>query len=114
MRPRSWAVPDGHGQSASPLPGPVAPFDRLQLFLLPPALKDWLPEDDIAHFIEAAVERVRMGTFRLNPQAGGKPQYHPRLMLALPIYSYANGIFSSRRSRGGPVSTRLRGSPRLP
>lgn len=74
-----------------------APFDRSQPFLLPPDLKDWLPEDDIAHFIVAAVERVRLGTFRTNPQAGGKPQYHPRLMLALLVYSYANGIFSSRR-----------------
>jgi transposase len=60
-------------------------------------LKDWLPEDDIAHFIVAAMERVRLGAFRTNPQAGGKPQYHPRLMLALLIYCYANGIFSSRR-----------------
>jgi transposase len=57
------------------------PFDRDQAFLLPPDLKDWLPEDDIAHFIAAAVERVRLGAFRTNPQAGGKPQYHPRLML---------------------------------
>jgi len=73
------------------------PFDRSQPFLLPPDLKDWLPEDDIAHFIVAAVERVRMGTFRVNAQAGGKPQYHPRLMLALLIYSYASGVFSSRR-----------------
>ena len=73
------------------------PFDRDQPFLLPPDLKDWLPEDDIAHFIVAAVERVRLGAFRTNPQAGGKPQYHPRLMLALLVYSYANGIFSSRR-----------------
>jgi transposase len=73
------------------------PFDRCQPFLLPPDLKDWLPEDDIAHFIVAAVDRVRLGSFRTNPQAGGKPQYHPRLMLALLIYSYANGIFSSRR-----------------
>src|SRR5688572_12364294 len=73
------------------------PFDRDQPFLLPPDLKDWLPEDDIAHFIVAAVERVRLGAFRTNPQAGGKPQYHPRLMLALLIYAYANGIFSSRR-----------------
>jgi transposase len=73
------------------------PFDRDQPFLLPPDLKDWLPEDDIAHFVVAAVERVRLGEFRTNPQAGGKPQYHPRLMLALLIYSYANGIFSSRR-----------------
>lgn len=72
-------------------------FDRDQPFLLPPDLKDWLPEDDVAHFIVAAVDRVRLGAFHTNPQAGGKPQYHPRLMLALLIYSYANGIFSSRR-----------------
>lgn len=74
-----------------------APFDRDQPFLLPPDVKDWLPEDDLAHFIVAAAERVRLGAFRTNPQAGGKPQYHPRLMLALLIYCYANGVFSSRR-----------------
>ena len=45
----------------------------------------------------AAVERVRLGAFRTNRQAGGKPQYHPRLMLALLVYCYANGVFSSRR-----------------
>jgi transposase len=60
-----------------------APFDRDQPFLLPPDLKDWLAEDDLAHFIVAAAERVRLGAFRTNSQAGGKPQYHPRLMLAL-------------------------------
>jgi hypothetical protein len=43
-----------------------------QLFLLPPDVKDWIPEDDIAHFIVAAVERVRLGAFRTNPQPGGK------------------------------------------
>jgi transposase len=74
-----------------------APFDRDQPFLLPPDLKDWLPEDDLAHFIVGAAERVRLGAFRTNSQAGGKPQYHPRLMLALLIYCYANGVFSSRR-----------------
>lgn len=58
--------------------------------------KEWLPKDELAHFI-AAAERVRQGAFRSNRQAGGKPQYHPRLMLALRVYCYANGIFSSRR-----------------
>jgi transposase len=72
-------------------------FDRTQAFLLPPDLKDWLPEDDLAHFIVAAAERVPLSAFKVNKQAGGKPQYHPQLMLALLIYSYANGIFSSRR-----------------
>lgn len=73
------------------------PFDRDPPFLLPPDLQDWLPRDDIAHFIVAAAERVRLGEFRTNPRAGGKPQYHPRLMLALLVYCYANGVFSSRR-----------------
>ena len=74
-----------------------APVNRDQAFLLPPDLKDWLPEDDLAHFVVAAVERVPLATFRAAERPGGKPQYHPRLMLALLIYCYANGTFSSRR-----------------
>ena len=41
--------------------------------------------------------RVALSAFKVNEQAGGKPQYHPRLMLALLIYCSANGTFSSRR-----------------
>jgi transposase len=73
------------------------PFNREQAFLLPPDAKDWLPADDVAHFVVAAVERVPLGAFAVRPAPGGKPQYHPRLLLALLIYCYANGIFSSRR-----------------
>lgn len=73
------------------------PFNRDQSFLLPPDLKDWLAEDDLAHFVVAAVERVPLTAFKVADRAGGKPQYHPRLMLALLVYCYANGIFSSRR-----------------
>lgn len=73
------------------------PFDRTQAYLLPPDLKDWLPDDDLAHFIVAVVERVALTAFKVSSQQGGKPQYHPRLMLALLVYCYANGIFSSRR-----------------
>jgi transposase len=73
------------------------PYNRDQTFLLPPDLKHWLPADDLAHFVVAAVERLPLTAFPVNPQAGGKPQYHPRLMLALLVYCYANGLFSSRR-----------------
>ncbi len=44
-----------------------------------------------------AVERVDMGTFKVNHRGPGSAPYHPRAMLALLIYCYANGIFSSRR-----------------
>lgn len=73
------------------------PFSREQAFLLPPDAKDWLPSDDVAHFVVAAVERVPLGAFAVRPIPGGKAQYHPRLLLALLIYAYAHGIFSSRR-----------------
>ncbi|TCZ57244.1 transposase, partial [Roseicella aquatilis] len=73
------------------------PFSRDQAFLLPPDAKDWLPADDVAHFVVAAVDRVPLGAFAVRPIPGGKAQYHPRLLLALLIYCYANGIFSSRR-----------------
>lgn len=73
------------------------PYDRTQGFLLPPDLRDWVPEDDLAHFIIEASERVDIRAFKVNWQGTGKAQYHPRMMLALLVYCYANGIFSSRR-----------------
>ncbi|BAK84262.1 transposase [Komagataeibacter medellinensis NBRC 3288] len=73
------------------------PFDRSQPYLLPPDLKSWLPADDMAHFIVAAVERVPMDAFCVPVRTGGKAQYHPRLILALLIFSHANGLFSLRR-----------------
>jgi hypothetical protein len=41
------------------------PFNRDQSFLLPPDLKEWLPADDVAHFVVAAVERVPLGAFQV-------------------------------------------------
>ena len=70
---------------------------RDQAFLLPPDLRDWLPADDPGHFVIEAVERVDLGAFKVNHRGTGSAQYHPRMMLALMIYCYANGIFSSRR-----------------
>ena len=57
---------------------------RDQAFLLPPDLRDWIPEDDLAHFVIEAVERVDMGAFKVNRRGTGSAQYHPRMMLALP------------------------------
>ena len=79
-----------------------APLDRDQAFLRPPDLKDQLPEDDLAHFSVGAAERVRLGAFRTDPQAGGKRQYDPRLRLAVLVYRYAKGC-SRRGASSGPL-----------
>ena len=71
--------------------------ERDQAFLLPPDLRDWIPENDLAHFVIEAVDRVPLSAFKVNYRGTGSAQYHPRMMLSLLIYCYANGIFSSRR-----------------
>ena len=42
-----------------------------QLYLLPPDLRDWLPEDDLAHFVVEAVERVPLERFQVNDRGTG-------------------------------------------
>lgn len=72
-------------------------IDRETPLLLPIDLREWVEEDDLIHFILSAVERLPLSTFAVNHKGCGDAQYPPHLMLALLIYCYAQGIFSSRR-----------------
>lgn len=65
--------------------------------LLPPDLRDWVDEDDLVHFVIEACERLPLGAFRVNHRGSGSAQMPPHMMLALLVYCYCNGIFSSRK-----------------
>lgn len=65
--------------------------------LLPVDLREWIADDDMAHFILEAVGLVDLGQFRRNERGCGSAQFPPQMMLALLIYCYSHGIFSSRR-----------------
>ena len=84
--------------------------DPSQPLFLPVDLREWVPEDDLAHFVLAAVERVPMSRFRVNHRGSGKAQYHPRTMLALLIYSYAKGLMT-RDSPGRRVRMSIAAPP---
>lgn len=71
-------------------------IDRQTPLLLPPDLRDWLPEDHLAHFILEAVESLNLTSLRVNERGTGDAQYPPRMMLSLLLYCYASGTFSSR------------------
>ena len=72
-------------------------IDRDTPLLLPPDLRDWVPEDDLVHFVIAAVDRLPLEYFTVNWRGSGSAQHPPHMMLALLIYSYAMGVFSSRK-----------------
>ena len=65
--------------------------------ILPPNLRDWLPAGHLAHFILDAVEEMDLRQIKVNDRGTGSPQYPPRMLLALLLYCYATGVFSSRR-----------------
>src|SRR5258708_18799053 len=64
--------------------------------LLPPSLRDWLPPDHLVHVIMDAVEELDLSRARVNQRGSGDAHDPPGLLLALLIYSYATGMFSSR------------------
>jgi len=41
-------------------------YDRSQALLFPPDLREWVPEDNVAHFIIATVEQVNLCAFKVN------------------------------------------------
>ena len=72
-------------------------IDRDTPLLLPVDLRQWVPENDLVHFVLEAVNGMTLTSLKVNRRGTGSEQYPPKMMLALLIYCYANGIFSSRR-----------------
>jgi len=64
--------------------------------LLPPDVRDWVPDNHLAHFVIEAVEGMNLRGVKVNYRGTGSEQYPPRMMLSLLIYCYAAGVFSSR------------------
>jgi transposase len=72
--------------------------DREQSFLMPPDVREWLPENHLAWFVIDAVGEMNLDEFyaayRLDGRA--RPAYDPAMMVALLLYAYARGTRSSR------------------
>jgi transposase len=75
------------------------PWNPNQQWLLPPSLQDWLPENDLVYFILDTVNELDISaiTQKYEREKRGFPPYHPRMMVALLLYSYCRAIFSSRK-----------------
>jgi transposase len=78
----------------------VEGVDRGQSSLFPERLEDWIGEDNPARVIDIFVDDLDLGGLgfgRVEPQATGRPGYHPAVLLKLYIYGYLNRVQSSRR-----------------
>jgi transposase len=79
--------------------------DREQVYLMPPSMIDWLPDDHLAYFVIDVVDELDLAAFygAYREDGRGGAVYDPALMLAIVFYAYAVGERSSRR-----IEARLR------
>jgi transposase len=74
--------------------------DRGQSTLFPECLEDWIDEDNPVRVIDVFVDGLDLpdlGFAGVEPEATGRPSYHPAVLLKLYIYGYLNRVQSSRR-----------------
>jgi len=75
------------------------PYVPEQDLLLPPSLRDWLPDDHLVYFVSDVVDALDLSaiTTVYEEEDRGYPPYHPVMMTKVLVYAYCVGIFSSRR-----------------
>src|SRR5271169_2624467 len=75
------------------------PYEPDQMFLMPPSLKEWLPENHLAYFVSDIVERMDLSAIEevYTKEDRGYPPYHPVMMVKVLLYAYSTGVYSSRR-----------------
>ena len=74
-------------------------YEPDQLFLMPPSLREWLPEDHLAYFVSELVDDLDLTEIEAlyEDEERGQPPYHPRMMVKVLLYSYCVGVFPSRQ-----------------
>ncbi len=78
----------------------VEGVDRGQGTLFPECVEDWIDEDNSVRVIDVFVDELdlaALGFSGVEPEATGRPSYHPSVLLKLYIYGYLNRVQSSRR-----------------
>jgi transposase len=81
------------------MPTSYLPYEPDQDLLLPHSLRQWLPEDHLAHYINDTIETLDLGAFYARYENGGprNQPFHPAMMVKVLVYGYATGVFSSRK-----------------
>ena len=71
--------------------------DRKTNFLLPASVEDWLGEDHLARFVVEVIDQLDLSNLTRKYAGRGSKAHHPATLLAILVYGYATGVFSSRK-----------------
>src|SRR5919197_6764672 len=84
------------------------PYVPEQDLLLPPSLREWLPEDYLAFFVSDLIDQLDLTAITnvYEDEERGYPPYHPVMLTKVLVYAYCIGVFSSRKIQRRLICTR--------
>jgi len=68
-----------------------------QVALMPPSYDEKIPPDHLVRVVNEAVEQIDLSALLAQYPGGGRSSYHPKMLLKVLVYAYAEKIYSSRR-----------------
>ena len=71
--------------------------DRKTDFLLPPSIDEWLTQDHLARFVVEVIDGLDLSNLTRQYAGRGSRAHHPATLLAILVYGYSTGVFSSRK-----------------
>jgi transposase len=71
--------------------------ERDQMMLMPPSIRDWLPQDHLAVFVADIVDQLDLSRIEQQYRGSGKASFSPAILLSLLFYGYSTRVFGSRR-----------------
>ena len=73
------------------------PADRKTDYLLPTSVDDWLTQDHLARFVVEVIDSLDLSNLTRQYAGRGSKAHHPATLLAILVYGYCTGVFSSRK-----------------
>ena len=77
--------------------GKFQAYEQHQMLLLPPSLEDLIEEQALVRVVNRVIDQVCPEILEAPFEGGGRPAYHPRMMLKVLVYAYCYKVYSCRK-----------------
>ena len=78
---------------------PYLPYQPDQILLMPPSIREWLPEGHLAYFVSDVVDGLDLSAIYASyeRESRGAPPFHPAMLTKIIFYGLCRGVYSSRK-----------------
>jgi transposase len=73
------------------------PYEQHQRMLFPPSLDELIDDKALVRVVNSVLDQIEMAVLEAPFEGGGRPAFHPRMMLKVLVYAYCCKVYSCRQ-----------------